>query len=257
MKRVEYDQCLDEKKIRWKEINDCVLACGRKHDYFDFGVTSLKEIEKIVPFEKGIAYFMDGNQKPVDYYTIRGLKEDINEYLNYYIKDNNNKHDIYHFSDGKRSSTVEVVLVDWNDDESTDFVKEYILPQKIRWMLQFMLSDNIGIPRIAFSITRNVKPFSEIEVNTIKLLAEHLENLHKKFFSSVDIVSDRKNIISGSAILTTRETEIANLVCRGVTTENIANRLKISKQTVYRHIANIYKKMNVSSKQEFLLKMMR
>ena len=53
--------------------------------------------------------------------------------------------------------------------------------------------------------------------------------------------------------LTSRERQIAELVCQGLANGAIANRLKISPGTVKTHIRNIYRKMKVSSKIAMLL----
>ena len=56
--------------------------------------------------------------------------------------------------------------------------------------------------------------------------------------------------------LTKRETEIANLLCQGMTVQNISAVLYIVVTTTYKHIAHIYEKVGVSSQQELLVKML-
>ena len=55
--------------------------------------------------------------------------------------------------------------------------------------------------------------------------------------------------------LTNREIEIANLIKKGVTPVNISQQLFLSLPTVYKHIANIHQKLDVSNRQELLLKL--
>ncbi len=50
--------------------------------------------------------------------------------------------------------------------------------------------------------------------------------------------------------LTSREVEIANLLCQGLTPETISKSLYIERSTANKHIYNIYKKMQVSSIQD-------
>ncbi len=57
--------------------------------------------------------------------------------------------------------------------------------------------------------------------------------------------TDRDNYI-----LTTREVEILDLVCKGTQNKIIAGRLKLSENTVKVHIRNIYKKMHVRNRTE-------
>jgi DNA-binding NarL/FixJ family response regulator len=50
------------------------------------------------------------------------------------------------------------------------------------------------------------------------------------------------------AALTARETEIAELVAEGLTSQGIAARLYISRRTVETHISKIYRKTGVASR---------
>ena len=51
-------------------------------------------------------------------------------------------------------------------------------------------------------------------------------------------------------VLTAREMEILLLTARGLSNHQIATSLHLSEATVKRHLANVYKKMEVSSRQE-------
>lgn len=54
--------------------------------------------------------------------------------------------------------------------------------------------------------------------------------------------------------LTTRENEILNHLSTGITYEQIAGNLNISKGTVRKHVENIYKKLQVNSRHEAIRK---
>ena len=54
----------------------------------------------------------------------------------------------------------------------------------------------------------------------------------------------------GESVLSARELEILLLTARGLSNERIASSLNISEATVKRHLANIYKKIGVSSRGE-------
>lgn len=55
--------------------------------------------------------------------------------------------------------------------------------------------------------------------------------------------------------LTTRETEIAQLVCKGSSYKSISSELFIAEKTVAKHVQNIFEKVKVSSKLELLNKL--
>lgn len=50
--------------------------------------------------------------------------------------------------------------------------------------------------------------------------------------------------------LTTREVQILNLICKGTQNKIIADKLRLSENTVKVHVRNIYKKMNVRNRTE-------
>jgi len=57
--------------------------------------------------------------------------------------------------------------------------------------------------------------------------------------------------------LTQREVEVLNQLCKGKSYRMIADTLFISEETVRRHIKNIYKKLEVSSKSEAVAKALK
>ena len=56
--------------------------------------------------------------------------------------------------------------------------------------------------------------------------------------------------------LTNREREVLELLCQGIKPVYISRRLHISVGTVNKHIAHIYSKLDVDSKQELLVKLL-
>lgn len=76
-------------------------------------------------------------------------------------------------------------------------------------------------------------------------------------FSTFDNqLPDAAAIASDYKCLTRREAEIAALLSRRFSTGMIASKLLISKLTVYRHIANIFGKLKVFSRDELLEKLL-
>ena len=51
-----------------------------------------------------------------------------------------------------------------------------------------------------------------------------------------------------------RELEVAKMVCRGMTNEEIASKLGISSETVKTHLRNVYRRVHVQRKLDMLLK---
>lgn len=58
-------------------------------------------------------------------------------------------------------------------------------------------------------------------------------------------------------ILTKREEEIFSLLIKNMTTKEIASRLSISEKTCRNHISNVIGKLNVESRTQAILELMR
>jgi len=64
------------------------------------------------------------------------------------------------------------------------------------------------------------------------------------------LVSERDAAVSGAAasVLTPRELDVLKLVALGLSNSDIAGRLVLSEHTVHRHLANILRKLSLSSR---------
>ena len=64
------------------------------------------------------------------------------------------------------------------------------------------------------------------------------------------LVSEPDAAVPGEAVsvLTPRELEVLKLVAQGLSNADIARRLVLSEHTVHRHLANILRKLNLSSR---------
>ena len=97
--------------------------------------------------------------------------------------------------------------------------------------------------------------FSAEEIIALRLALPQLDNLHRNFYSSQFNVQNSRQIDWDSTGLTRREIEISSLICHGIAPAEISRKLHIAPATTYKHIAHIYQKMHVSSRQELLVKL--
>ena len=110
--------------------------------------------------------------------------------------------------------------------------------------------------KISVDRTRN-EFFSKIEQDRLNLALPILNNMYRNFFYQGTDFNPHENQSGWSKYnFTKRETEIVNLLCQGMSIQNISSALYISKNTTYKHIAHIYEKAHVSTQQELLFKIM-
>jgi DNA-binding NarL/FixJ family response regulator len=72
---------------------------------------------------------------------------------------------------------------------------------------------------------------------------------NNKSYISIEILNDilknsPKNSVANQEELTGRETEVLNLICKGLTNNEIADQLKVSKRTIDKHRENLLLKTN-------------
>ena len=61
------------------------------------------------------------------------------------------------------------------------------------------------------------------------------------------------NDVNSIFLLTTREKEVLDLICKGLSNESIGNHLYISKHTVKRYVSSIYNKLNINNRKELMV----
>lgn len=232
-----------------------LLECSNAHTPREFTITLIEMVRRMCPYDQAIAFFFDRYHKIADYYSV-GTKEGwLESYLNYFLKYINSDFVITspRREDSRNTSDR---IIDWDDIPSSYFKKEYIDLVNLKHTWSFTFFDMNGIPRVTICLDRRHKePFSEEQQKAILLALPILNNMHRNFY-----YKDRQNVDTQSLWkdynLTTREKEIADMLCQGLNAARISSLLYISESTTYKHIAHIYKKVGVSSHQELIARML-
>lgn len=93
--------------------------------------------------------------------------------------------------------------------------------------------------------------FPSALLNRLGNQATHLE---PSLYQTKSVDAARANALklrrNDMAALTTREVQILDLICKGTQNKIIADKLRLSENTVKVHVRNIYKKMNVRNRTE-------
>lgn len=240
----------------WQQLYHVVLACGKANDPKSFAISVLTHIKELCAYDSALVYFLDGNGKVCSQYLVNMDERWSAMYLEYYANADSQRFSCFRrIQEGPNQTTLNVR--DWGHEQSTEFVPNLIQPRGLRYSCGFAFSDMQGNYRTIISLDRRQGTnFSPEEIRVLYTVLPPLNNLHKNFFyQGANLLSLRKTTWDGTS-LTAREAQIANMLCQGLSSARISKALHISQSTTYKHIANIYEKMHVSSLQELLVRLL-
>ncbi len=244
-------------KLDYEVLLDVVQSCGKAHNPRSFAIDILHHINKIAPFDQGMAMFIDGNKKLVGQY-LRGVDDkSFKTYTEHYSEAENKKYS--YAKDVRENPNAPTINVHaWEKEKPGEFVDDYIYARGLKYSCGFALYDLHGNYRLIFSLDRlKEEPFSNKELYNLQQAVFMLNDLHKNFYYVGASLKKVKQKTWAKAKLTAREIEVVDLMAQGISPANISRILYISLSTTYKHIAHIYDKMSVSSQQELLVKLLR
>ncbi len=242
------------------DVYNLILECSQAHSPRSFTIKLLDLLGKVCDYDQAMAFFLDANGKVSGKYLINVKENWVDEYINYYLNSGEcpQEFSLYQgFYEDISKYTFSNIL-DWSEFPQSNFLKEYVNPQGLKYSWGFCFFDLNGAYRVVISLDRTRdEPFSEIECKRLKLALPVLNNMYRNFYyQGTDSDSHKMQSSWSEYNFTKRETEIANLLCQGMSIQNISLALYIAKTTTYKHIAHIYEKVGVSSQQELLFKIM-
>ena len=72
--------------LKWEMINEFLLQCGSRRTPEELGDQIIDTIGRLIPFDQGRLYFLDGNGKVCRERLIRVKEKESMEYHDYYSK---------------------------------------------------------------------------------------------------------------------------------------------------------------------------
>lgn len=246
----------------YSRFHHFLLACGNNHEKYSFTTGIVKNLEKILTFDKARIYYLNENGNIVDQYLYRTSKKDVDAYFEYYSTLSDN----YNIRISARNWPEErmygegftIPVRDWKYIRGDSFICEYVWPLGIRHSLGFVLYDTDRMPRSLYMIDKCSAPdFNRDGIQILSMALPHLNNLHKNFFCPrSEPKPELPENDPGKNLLTKREQEIASMLCRDITPANISEKLHVTRATVYKHTHHIYEKLSVTNRQELMIKLM-
>jgi DNA-binding CsgD family transcriptional regulator len=148
-----------------------------------------------------------------------------------------------------------------NDEarKGSKFYVEYLKPFGFEYLAGIsIISEKQFLGSVTLYRTESSRDFSDKEIYIMKQLLPHLQN-RLSFFNEKDDATKRDSsyVLKTRYFLTTREIQIAKLICKGSSNTEIGEALSIMENTVKKHISNILDKLEVKNRTElthFILK---
>jgi DNA-binding CsgD family transcriptional regulator len=239
-------------EIPWTELCAFILENGNIRTMRGFCTHFTENVKTLLPYDQARIYFVNDNNAIYDtvLYGVNSKWMDL--YFEYYSELEGGR---YSLTKGlPKYINVNVRSFDWNKASIDEFIADYIKPQGIRHSLSVFFHDTDNSVKAICTFERTSHcGYTAKEITTVGILHAHLDNLYKNLLFVPEYRHTR--FVAGAAeqALTQREREITLLVRKGAKPSSVARKLGISLPTVYRHIANIYKKLEISSMQELML----
>ncbi|MBR1828537.1 MAG: hypothetical protein IJ781_03365 [Atopobiaceae bacterium] len=247
-----------KRSFPWEKGNEFLLACGDVHEPYQFCVMVLERFHTLVEFDEGVFLMLDGNRNIEHKYFSNISKHWSSLYLEYFAHASSSDFDLDKDVSEQRGVAY-VKVIDWGSYDwiNDDFMNLYIRARGLCHSLTFVLFDLNGAPAAVFSLDRmEEKPYTDFDVRVARAMVAHLCNFYKNLLVRPADQARVWDDVRGAADLTPREKEVADLLCQGVKPVNIARELHISIGTANKHIAHIYRKFGVGSRQELLVRML-
>lgn len=247
----------------WVRINDLLAEAGSRLSLFDACESMLRLLQSLIPFDHGLFFFYDQTDRRFLKPFLFNIPEAVNDdYFTYYHRIDDIRAKAFNQPFPARSSDI-INYREWSKKEYfCDFMQAngfyYQLKADIHY--QDKLLSSVSLLR-----NKTSGDFKEKELLYLKILRPHLGNhMYKLLVTEKQEKTLQQESIHISRIIdynhnkfrfSNRETDVINLIIRGLTSAEVSDILSISKETVRKHLRSIFIKSKVRNKTELLAKL--
>jgi DNA-binding CsgD family transcriptional regulator len=243
-------QFLTEKE--WIFLNEISHMIHDTENLDEMRINLMDLLAVLIPNSCASFYMANNNDGKLLYNPVANNieRKDVTNYLEY---GEGLDYTIPIFKSARPIAYKETDLFDNAAREKTEFYNEF-LAHGLEYPMALCIAHN-GKCYGALSLFRSKRmgDFCDRDVFILNQLHNHLATricLHKH--SKTDLVFHKIDEIKQSKLLTSRESEIVDLILEGFSNEEISSRLFVELGTVKKHIHNIYSKFNVKNRMQLL-----
>lgn len=138
---------------------------------------------------------------------------------------------------------------------NSSFMSKWMMPMGLYHGLGVIITRNgIKYADIFLYRGKDEEDFSDRDVEILSVLQEHLSRKFAGVFpNGIDgDIRQSGNILNFDSSLTEREREIVAYIDSGVLRANLCSKLHITENTLNKHLANIYRKLNITTFEELM-----
>jgi DNA-binding CsgD family transcriptional regulator len=218
--------------IPWPRLRDYLLQVSTCRTLDDCMRAACVEMQKVIPFDATAGIF-----RMHDNFNIAGVgREACQEVYNGYYR--------------KRAPRIRESIVDWHRYDG-EYQEDFLFPNGMHKAVRRVVAEHntwISVVR-----SRRAPDFSEVDVDILALVEDYLNSLFesfKKLKGPPDPKLSAEGIAEQFRVLSPREAEVCSLIASRLNTAEMAARLFISGRTVENHVANIFDKLDVRSREQ-------
>ncbi|MCK8825419.1 LuxR C-terminal-related transcriptional regulator [Fuchsiella alkaliacetigena] len=245
----------------WEAINDFLIKTSQIMDLEDYYQQILKEFKKIIPYQAAhIIIHKNIEDRFSKFITVNIPSETVQSYIEYYQFIDKLKEKTFDSTNPIKSTQI----MDYSEWKHTEYFSDFLQANNY----YYLCGTDVHYQKellITISLIRNQKSsdFNEEELLYLKTLEPHIANqaysliianISNSF--SPNLIAQKLNNNLQSYDLSQRELEVAKLIIKGLTNQQIAAELFISINTVKKHLYKIFNKTKVNSKGELISKLL-
>lgn len=235
----------------WKFINEILLQIHGNDDIDSMRKELFDMLQYLVRFDYG-AFFLckeDGVTNPIGYNISKEeLETDTSQ-----MEEINPLKTLRSLMMDPKHPAIRVSEYTFADKlEDTEYYNLIWKPKRIRYSILVGIGHKgRELGSINLYRTEEKNDFSDKDLEIVNILKAHL-NIRLYRENTPYRINPDESSLKAIYGLTDRETEIVELWSRGLTDNEISERLAISKNTLKKHISNVFSKLEISSRVELL-----